>query len=175
MESGNRAKGGHFKSNRKLIGKPVRSGAQSRVMLRTKRPVGLSNSGKDSELRDCRVPHLLLIALEAVRSLCPILSLPLNLLKNKIQFKVQISIIQQFLSWATSLLADRKAPQGAVQNGRGFHRQKGEKTELLQAKSPSFREQKGSIKCITSPALTRKFQTDWLRLHSWERLKLQLG
>lgn len=127
MESGNRAKGGHFKSNRKLIGKPVRSGAQSRVMLRTKRPVGLSNSGKDSELRDCRVPHLLLIALEAVRSLCPILSLPPNLLKNKIQFKVQISIIQQFLSWATSLLADRKAPQGAVQNGRGFHRQKGKR------------------------------------------------
>lgn len=33
----------------------------------------------------------------------------------------------------------------------------------------------GSVLQITSLALTRKFQIDWLRPHSWERLILQLG
>ena len=38
-----------------------------------------------------------------------------------------------------------------------------------------FEGTKGSMRYITSLVLARKFQTDWLRLHSWGRLKLQLG
>ena len=37
-----------------------------------------------------------------------------------------------------------------------------------------FGGQKGSIRQITSLVWTRKFQTDQLRLYSWERWKLQL-
>ena len=56
----------------------------------------------------------------------------------------------------------------------GFCRQKaaGTRKRII---SSFFGGQVGSLRLITSLLLTRKFQTVWLRLHSWERLKLQLG
>ena len=38
-----------------------------------------------------------------------------------------------------------------------------------------FKGTKGSVGHITSLVLARKFKTDWLRFHSWGRLKFQLG
>ena len=50
-----------------------------------------------------------------------------------------------------------------------------EKHGLFLARSPPFGGQKGSIRWITSLVLTKKFQTDWLRLLSEGRLKLQIS
>lgn len=41
--------------------------------------------------------------------------------------------------------------------------------------SSSFGGWQGPMWQMTSSVLTRKFQTDWLRLHFGGRLKLQLG
>ena len=43
----------------------------------------------------------------------------------------------------------------------------GTKGSIREITSSSFGAKKGSIWQITSLVLTRKFQTDWLRLYSW--------
>lgn len=46
--------------------------------------------------------------------------------------------------------------------------------KLFQARSSFCRGKAGSlIILITSLLLMRKFQADWFKVHSWERLKLQ--
>ena len=63
-----------------------------------------------------------------------------------------------------------------------FYTQKGVEQESYLQRVDFFRqghlpleEDRGSISQITSLVLTKELQTDWLRLHSWKKLKLQLG
>ena len=49
------------------------------------------------------------------------------------------------------------------------------KSRLFGTRSSSFGGPLGSVTQVTSLVLTRWFHTDWLRLDSWESLKLQLG
>ena len=57
----------------------------------------------------------------------------------------------------------------------GFYRQDGSRDREKADSLSFFGGWMGSVRQVTSLLLTGKFQTDWLRLHSWERLKLQLG
>ena len=82
---------------------------------------------------------------------------------------------------AASHPASGKELQEAVQKGKLIGRKSQGKvviparSRLFQARSPSFGARRESVKEISSLVLTRKFQTDWLKLHSWERLKQQFG
>lgn len=87
---------------------------------------------------------------------------------------------EQFFNWSTSSLTSREELLRAVQNERylkigmdGKWKSEIKKLkELFQAKSTPIGAQKGIFRWIISLVLTRKLQ---LRLHSWERMKLQLG
>lgn len=94
--------------------------------------------------------------------------------KNKTQLdKDKTGVLQPFRNWASSHLASRKNLEELYEM-EGFCRQKaaGTRKRII---SSFFGGRVGSLRPITSLLLTRKFQTVWLRLHSWERLKLQLG
>lgn len=48
------------------------------------------------------------------------------------------------------------------------------KSGLFQTRSPSFVGQQKAFRQLSLLVFIRKFQTDQLRLHSWETLKLRL-
>ena len=65
----------------------------------------------------------------------------------------------------------------------GFYRQEGEwdkeiisrrKDHFSQGHLPLGARGRGLIRQMTSLVLNQKFQIDWFKIHSWERLKLQL-
>ena len=58
---------------------------------------------------------------------------------------------------------------------KGADKEVTRKEWIVSGQATSFGGWQASIRQITSLVLTRKFPTDWLRLRSWERLKLQLG
>lgn len=100
------------------------------------------------------------------------------LLKNKIKlskFKDQVGFIQWFVNRAASHLAYRRSSEELYKN-EDFYRQKWAGTRTKCIISSFFGGWTGSIRWITILLLTRKFQTDWLRLHySWEKLGLYLS
>ena len=101
----------------------------------------------------------------------------ISLLKNTVQLskvKDPIGFIQGFMNQAASHLASRNELQGAIQSRRLLQTE-GARTRKKWIASSFGGGMKGSIRGITSLLLIRKFQTDWLRLHYWERLRLQSG
>ena len=80
---------------------------------------------------------------------------------NRVHFKDTVGFIKWFMSCAASCLASGEELPGAIKM-EGFNRQRVDHLPFL-----------CGMWQMTSLVLTRKFQTDWLRLHFWTFLAVQ--
>ena len=80
---------------------------------------------------------------------------------NRVHFKDTVGFIKWFMSCAASCLASGEELPGAIKM-EGFNRQRVDHLPFL-----------WGMWQMTSLVLTRKFQTDWLRLHFWTFLAVQ--